>query len=230
MENIDELNAALLDAKVEMAAKSEDKRRLYKELHDYLDNTLKKNVDTSAVKVACSDSSARLEIGNLGIDLYFERPWCAEDGHARVLKINSCCFGSFDKTQEECVKYCETLGHVAGIMKELEYLLLRTDAVKRLWDAYDAASSAASRAANKVREIEGSIKSIEAELRKMKILAQVFPGCRIVVKKASSWHGPVIKTIEHITGKNIIFKEDWGRRTKKDELISNLMCSRWEIA
>ena len=36
--------------------------------------------------------------------------------------------------------------------------------------------------------------------------------------------------IEHITEKNILFKEDYGKRTKKDELIENILSNKWEIA
>lgn len=227
---IDELNAELLDAKVAEKAASEAQRECYQAVRSHLMNVLEKNIDLSVAKVAsCSASAATIQIANHDISLYFEKPWERKNAE-RGLSINFGCFGAFSKKDVDEVKYCETLGHLAGIIDVLERLLLKTDTAKSLWKAYDEAEWNAYDAENNVRMIESQIKDIEAALKKETILKKLAEGQQIIVKKASAYRPAVVKTIEHVTDKNVLFKEDWGRRTKKSDLVSHILRDGWELA
>lgn len=232
MENLDELNAQLLDAKVELKACQAEAHICYEALKEHLTKALESTISPSMAKVSVRESGAQVIVNNREIDLYFYKPswYHGEEGKGRNLKINFGCFGSFSKDDVDEVKYCEVLGHLAGNMEELDRCLFKTDIAKSLWDAYDTASRAASDVAYKVRSIEGAINSLEAEQRREKIESALHVGCMIMVQKANDWWPAKFKTIEHITGKNIIFKEDYGKRTKKEDLIANLLCNRWEVA
>ena len=232
MNNIDELNAQLLDARVEQNARREESQNSFNALHEFINKVLKKNIhavcdDADSIKIESDNNGARIKVGkNYGIDLYFEKDPKEEK---RMLKINFSCFGSFGKNDVNAVKYCKVLGSVTTIMEVIEMQLFATDTAKSLWSAYETTKREFWRANERARKIENDIKDIETAVRKESILSKIAVGCKIMTNRSPYSVGQIVKTVERITGKNIIFKEDWGRRTKKHDLITNLMCNRWQI-
>ena len=80
-------------------------------------------------------------------------------------------------------------------------------------------------------DYEERMKSMAAEYEAKiaEIASKIVVGAKVVVRKKSDWRSEIAKTIEHVTEKNVLFKEDYGKRTKKDELISNILSNRWEL-
>ena len=231
MSKIDDLKLSLEDAKNEYNAKNEIRREHSKNLHEYLMSVLEKNISKDGVKnMSCDEHSACIDIANHSIDLSFNFEYGGPHPKKRILKLNFGCFGSFRANDNDEVKYCEVLGHVAGILNVLEQQMLNCDEAKKIWDGYDTASSEAWTAQNIVRRIDDEIKRIEAEEKKESILKKIAAGCHVMVARATSYRSPIVKTIEHITAKNVFFKEDYGKRTKIDELVENLLNGKWMIA
>lgn len=202
----------------------------YSRLKEHLTHVLEKNIDLEHVKVQrISNESAELNIigSNHSIDLYFYSSW--NGGKTRRLEINFGCFGSFDKDDHYAVKYCETLGHVASILPQLEEEMLKTDEAKKLFAEHNVVSSEEWEARSKFEDLKRQLKAYEQNLKRDEILSQLKPGVKVIVKKPSQWIREVVKTVDHITGKNILFIEDYGRRTSKDEIVSNLITGKWEL-
>ena len=160
--------------------------------------------------------------------LYFYKPW--GNNGSRKLEMNFSCFGSFGKNDATALCYCETLGHIAGIFSHLENLMLFSDESKKLFNEYDALSNACYDIQRELDNLKLAVKEHNDELKKNDIMSKIAVGTKIIVRKASKYYPATIKTISHITAKNIVFKEDYGRRTNKDELDNNLMHGSWQIA
>ena len=122
------------------------------------------------------------------------------------------------------------LGHIAGILGFLEEHLLKIPKAKALFDAYDNASSEAWNAKHALEDAQLEERKRIDDIKKAKIASKIVVGAKVIVRKKSDWRSEIVKTIEHITGKNVLFKEDYGKRTKKDELIANILSNKWEIA
>ena len=228
MSNIDKLRADLLGLAGECNAKNAECKEKHDALKNYVMNVIEKNVDTSVVKVHCSATVAQLEVASHMISLYFDKQHDF-NGYSRRLKLDFACFGSFGKSDAAAVKYCEVLGHVAGIMDALEDQLLNSDEAKRLWNEFDDAQREAWRANSKHSCVENEIAEYEEALEKDIILSKLLPGRQVMVSKPTAYRPAQYKTIESVTKKNIIFKEDYGRRTKKDDFAANVMRGEWMI-
>ena len=230
------MDVSLQNAKIEEARKIvEDKYNILHEAHKnliaYLKNVLEKNIDTKHVCVSTiSDEHASLKIigSNHDFDLYYYYPW--GDNKTRKLQMNFGCFGSFGKDDASARMYCEALGHVAGIMDFLEHEMLFTDEAKKLFDARKNAMNDSYRADSVLNSLENELKVYVRDIKKSEVLAKVKVGVKVIVAKATSWRKEVVKTIDHITTKNILFAENYGHRTSKDELVNNLLSGKWEIA
>ena len=228
----------LQNAKIEEARKiAIDKHNILHEAHmnliTYLKHTLEKNIDTKRVCVdTVSDEHASLKIigSNHGFDLYYYHPWACETGKTRKLVMNFGCFGSFSTDDASARTYCETLGHIAGIMDFLEHEMLFADEAKKLFDARHNAMNDSYKADDVLNSLENELKAYEDDIKKSEILANVKVGLKVLVYKATAWRKEIVKTIDHVTAKNILFAEDYGHRTSKDELVNNLLSGKWEIA
>ena len=218
--------------KTEFAAKNEVRAKAYDALVAYIKNLLEANIDTKVAEVSrATDSMAEITIKNdkhhHSFELYYDQSFGEK---SRKLKLNFGCFGSFSSDDACAVHYCEVLGHVAGILSFLEEHLLKTPKAKALFDAYDNARREAWKARHAFEDAHREERKHADELKKSEIASKIVVGAKVVVCKKSRWHGETVKTISHVTEKNVLFKEDYGKRTKKDELIANIFSNKWEIA
>ena len=216
----------------ELAAKNEVNTKAYNALVAYIKNLLEANIDTKVAEVSrVTDSMAEIKIKadkhSHSFEIYYHQSFGEK---SRRLKLNFGCFGSFSSDDACAVHYCEVLGHVAGILSHLEEYLLKIPKAKALFDAYDTAHREMWRANNALKEAQREERKHADELKKAKIASKIVVGAKVVVCKKSQWHGETVKTIGHVTEKNVLFKEDYGKRTKKDELIANIFSNKWEIA
>ena len=228
--DIDEQNKKIAAAKAVLEAKIAVCHETYDKLTKHLKTVLEKNIDTEYVnvsRVSTEYACLSMKDSNHTIDLHYLKPWGNE---ARKLDINFGCFGSFDKNDKHAIRYCEVLGHVAGIMAQLEHELLFTDEAKAMFAKHAHAADEVYAASREIEKLEHELKAYNDSVARDEILAKIKPGLKVVVKKATSWRSEIVKTIEHITAKNILFTENYGRRTPKDELVRNLLDGSWKIA
>ena len=224
-------NAKIEDAKREVDITYKTTAQAHKALVAYIKGVLEKNIDTKHVCVRnISDEHATLNIigSRHDIDLYYYHP--RGDDKIRKLQMNFGCFGSFGKDDASARTYCETLGHIAGIMDFLEHELCFTDEAKKLFDDRKNALNDYYKADSVLNSLENELKAYKDDIKKNEILAKVKVGVKIIVAKATHWNNKIVKTIDHITAKNILFAENYGHRTSKDELVHNLQSGKWEIA
>ena len=218
--------------KSELAAKDEVRAKAYDALVAHIKNVLEANIDTKVAEVSrATDSMAEIKIKDdkhyRDFEIYYHRRFGNE---FRKLELNFGCFGSFSSDDACAVHYCEVLGHVAGILGFLEEHLLKSPKAKALFDAYDNASSEVWNARHALEDAQNEERKHADEIKKAEIASKIIIGAKVVVRKKSQWRDEIAKTIEHITGKNVLFKEDYGKRTKKDELIANILSNKWEFA
>ena len=218
--------------KTEFAAKNEVRAKAYDAIVAHVRNVLEANIDSKVAEVSrATDSMAEITIKNdkhhHSFELYYDRSFGEK---SRKLKLNFGCFGSFSSDDACAVHYCEVLGHVAGTLDFLEKHLLKSPKAKALFDAYDNGRREEWNARRALEDAQREERKHADELKKAEIASKIVVGAKVVVRKKSQWHGETVKTIEHITEKNILFKEDYGKRTKKDELIANILSNKWEIA
>ena len=214
----------------ELIAKNEVRTKAYDALTAHIKSVLEANLDTKVAEVyGVTDSTAKIKIKDSSheFELYYHKRFSDEP---RKLELNFGCFGSFSSDDACAIHYCEVLGHVAGILSFLEEHLLKIPKAKTLFDAYDNACSEVWKAQRALHNAQQEECRRADEIKKAKIASKIVVGAKVVVRKKSQWHDEIVKTIEHITEKNVLFKEDYGRRTKKDELIANILSNKWEIA
>ena len=224
------MDIATLNA--DLAAKNEVRAKAYDALVAYIKNLLEANIDTKVAEVSrVTDSMAEIKIKadkhSHSFEIYYHQSFGEK---SRRLKLNFGCFGSFSSDDACAVHYCEVLGHVAGILSFLEEYLLKIPKAKALFDAYDTAHREMWRANNALKDAQREERKHADEIKKSEIASKIVVGAKVVVCKKSQWHGETVKTISHVTEKNVLFKEDYGKRTKKDELIANIFSNKWEIA
>ncbi len=218
--------------KTKLAAKNEVRAKAYDALVAHVKNVLEANIDSKVAEVSrATDSMAEIKIKDDKHHRSFEIYYHEQFGeNSRKLELNFGCFGSFSSDDACAVHYCEVLGHVAGILGFLEEHLLKIPKAKALFDAYDNASSETWNAQYALEDAQREERKRADEIKKVEIASKIIIGVKVVVRKKSQWRDEIVKTIEHITEKNVLFKEDYGKRTKKDELIANILSNKWEIA
>ena len=218
--------------KSELAAKNEVHAKAYDALTTHIKSVLEANIDTKVAEVSrATDSMAEIKIKDdkhqHDFEIYYHKRYGNE---YRKLELNFGCFGSFSSDDACAVHYCEVLGHVAGILSFLEEHLLNSPKAKALFDAYDNASSETWNAQRTLEDVQREERNRIDEIKKAEIASKIVVGAKVIVRKKSDGRSEIAKTIEHITGKNVLFKEDYGKRTKKDELIANILSNKWEFA
>ena len=218
--------------KSEFAAKNEVRAKAYDALIAHIKNVIEANIDTEVAEVSrTTDSMTEIAIKGdkhrRSFELYYHKSF---GENSRKLELNFGCFGYFSSDDVCAVHYCKVLGHVAGILGFLEEYLLKIPKAKVLFDAYDTACSEAWNVRHALEDAQNEERKRADDIKKVEIASKIVVGAKIVLRKKSKWCDEIVKTIEHITGKNVLFKEDYGKRTKKDELISNILLNKWEIA
>lgn len=218
--------------KTELAAKNEVCAKAYDALAAHIKNVLEANLDTKVAEVSrATDSMAEIKIKDdkhhRSFELYYHKSF---GENSRKLELNFGCFGSFSSDDACAVHYCEVLGHVAGILGFLEDHPLKSPKAKALFDVYSNARSEAWNAKHALEDAQQEERKHADEIKKAEIASKIVIGAKVVVRKKSQWRDEIVKTIETITAKNITFKEDYGKRTKKDELLANLVNDQWKLA
>lgn len=224
--------------KTELAAKSEVRAKAHGALVAHIKSVLEANIDRGVAEVSrATDSMAEIAIKGdkhhrsfevyYSKEVYYHKPFVES---SRKLELNFGCFGSFSSDDACAVHYCEVLGHVAGILSVLEEHMLGSPKAKALFEAYDTACSEAWSAQHALEDAQSEERKRADDAKRAEFASKIAVGTKVVVRKKSQWHGEVVKTIEHVTEKNVIFEEDYGKRTKKDELIANILSNKWEIA
>ena len=187
---------------------------------------------TQFIKIYDNTNSAQVEVKLPGekrghcFDVYYLTPYGKEP---RKLEINFGCFGSFTSSDECEITYCKAVAFFASHLAEIEQKLIFSEEGKKAFGEYDAAQHEDFKAREAVKTAMHEKKILEDAAKKEEILKQIGIGCKIVVRKKCEWRDAIVKTIGSITAKNVIFKENYGKRTKKDELLANLCNGNWEI-
>ena len=217
--------------KTELAAKNEVRAKAHDALTAHIKNVLEANIDTKVAEVSrTTDSMTEIAVKDDKHHRSFELYYYKSFGeNSRKLELNFGCFGSFTSDDACAVHYCEVFGHVAKILGFLEEYMLKIPKAKALFDAYDNACSEAWNVKHALEDAQQEERKHADEIKKAEIAPKIVVGAKVVVRKKSDWRSEIVKTIEHTTRKNVLFKEDHGKRTKKDELIANILSNKWEI-
>lgn len=86
-----------------------------------------------------------------------------------------------------------------------------------------------------VNRYKDNIAKNEKKEKEAELLSKMKEGSKIIVDVRNRYEGgkivwyDVIKTIGHITPKNIVFEEDYGYRTKKDYVLGQLVLGNWKL-
>lgn len=143
----------------------------------------------------------------------------------RRIELNIGTFGSFGAEDASEMNFYI----VAGIFAtNLPMLQKKVDEVG--FDSYEDARRKMYSAKWELEKFDNAVRDAERAKQKAEIASKIVVGAKIVVRKKSQLFNKIVKTIEHITGKNVIFKENYGKCTKKDELIANILSNKWEFA
>lgn len=217
--------------KANLEAKAKANKEAYDALVAHIKNVLEANIDTKVAQISrVNDSMAEIAIKDgkhcHDFEIYYHKRFGNE---SRKLELNFGCFGSFSSDDACAVHYCEVLGHIAGILGFLEEYMLNIPKAKALFDVYDNTHDEMWNARHALEAAQNEERKHSDEIKKAEIASKIVIGAKVVVHKKSAWRNEIVKTIEHITGKNVLFKEDYGKRTKKDKLIANILENRWEI-
>ena len=217
--------------KANLEAKAKANKEAYDALVAHIKNVLEANIDTKVAQISrVNDSMAEIAIKDgkhcHDFEIYYHKGFGNE---SRKLELNFGCFGSFSSDDACAVHYCEVLGHIAGILGFLEEHMLKIPKAKALFDAYDNTRDEMWNARHALEDAQNEERKHLDEIKKAEIASKIVIGAKVVGHKKAAWRNEIVKTIEHITGKNVLFKEDYGKRTKKDELIANILGNRWEI-
>lgn len=227
--NIEELDVILNE-------KREIQHMKFNALLDHIKNTMNSfiadnHLDGIAKIQHVCESSVQIEIprdGKYGhtFDLYFHMPYFKD---ARKLEMNFGCFGSFKTDDVPEINYCIVIGTFASHLKELEQQLILSDEAKKFFDEYETAYHERYKADDMKRDFIAEQKKIEDDNKRVEFAAKLFVGAKIECGTVRWNNEPNINEIEHITAKNIIFKNDYGKRTKKEFVLDNLVSGRWKL-
>lgn len=186
------------------------------------------NITDEHVEIGVTLHTAEGKSKGHSFDLYFHRPWGREN-ESRKLEMNFGCFGSFGSDDTLAIMYCQMLNAIATSLADIQNKLLFSDEGKKAFSEYKSADHDAWKARDEVKKLLDEQKAKEHEAKKEEVLRKIAVGTKILCGKRYNGD-PVIYEIEHVTSKNILFKEDYGKRTKKEVLIDNLVRGDWKFA
>ncbi len=228
--NLEELEAAAKDM-------NEIKKTKYFALVDHLRGVMNEFISNNLYGIAriqhVNESSMQIEIISKDnrkyghtFDIYYHTPYSKE---SRKLELNFGCFGSFNCNGTDEINYCIALGKIASNMKDFEKKLILSDEAKKFFDEYAEASNEYYKINDKIRNFKFEQKKIEDDKKREEFAAKLIVGAKINVGKKYISGDPCIYEIEHMTAKNILFKQNYGKRTKKEDVIHNLMSGQWKL-
>ena len=157
------------------------------------------------------------------MNLYFFDSWHDEISPKREVKLNVGTFGSFGASMKPEVNFYIVAGAIA---KNLSKLQEKFDAID--FESYRIARNNYSRAKNELEKYDRDQKMAERLQREHDIEAKLVPGTKLRV--GTTWKNePIYDVIDRVTNKLIFLKNDYGRRTKKNEAISMILNNQWEF-
>lgn len=147
----------------------------------------------------------------------------------RELEMNYSTSGSFSNADKERVQYCKLIGHVANILGDLEDKIIKSSIGQRLFNDFHAAENKCYKIKHQIEAMKAEDEAKAREQMANDILSKINIGTKIMIMKLKKWMPDgQVKTVERITAKNIIFKDDI-KRTKKNELVDNIISKKWTI-
>lgn len=228
METLDGLNAIALE-------KNNVRMEKLNAMRTYVEATLTSFIPASLAAYAkvcnVNDSHAAISVTlpknnrYREIDLYYHSPWLNEN---RKLELNFGCFGSFVSNDIFAIKYCEVLAVFASHLDEIEQKLLFSDEGKKVFAEYKAASNESWKADDAVKQFKADQDAKILKAKKADILSRIAVGAKIVIGK-DCYSKPIVLEIEQITPKNVVLEGSYGRRTKKNVLVDNIVCGKWKF-
>ena len=184
---------------------------------DKLASLKMRGLESADVVVPCPNKYGRT------IDIYFYDSWESKDKKRKV-EMNACTFGSFDGNDQSAVDYYVVAGALASSLKTLQK---KFDALDE--SAYKTAYNAYTKARYELEQFEKDIKDRERQEQVKAIESKLVAGTKLRV--GYNWKKePIYDTIAHVTSKNIVLEKDYGRRTKKENAVSNIILKIWELA
>ena len=157
------------------------------------------------------------------MNLYFFDNWHDEISLKREVKLNVGTFGSFGAGMKPEVNFYIVAGAIA---KNLSKLQEKFDAID--FESYRIARNNYSRAKNELEKYDRDQKMAERLQREHDIEAKLVSGTKLRV--GTTWKNePIYDVIERATSKLIFLKNDYGRQTKKTEVINMILKNHWEF-
>lgn len=155
-------------------------------------------------------------------DITFRKNWNEEE---RKLELNVGTFGSFSpKDLQEC-RYYVIVGKLVEHIAEIERELRDFD-----WKKYDEIQREFYDANYQLEEFDREQKKIADDNKKSEFRRMIRIGVKVNCGKRNRWsETDEIKTIESVTAKNVVFAEDYGHRTKIDDLLRRLVNDDWKF-
>lgn len=184
---------------------------------DKLASLKMRGLEAAEIVVPCLSSFGRT------IDIYFYTP-CGSKDKKRKVEMNTCAFGSFDSNDQPAIDYCIVAGALASSLKTLQK---KFDALDE--SAYTTACNAFTKARYELEQFEKDIKDREHQEQVKAIESKLVTGAKLRI--GYNWKKePIYDTIANVTSKNIVLEKDYGRRTKKEHAVNNILLKRWEFA
>ena len=155
-------------------------------------------------------------------DITFRKNWSEEE---RKLEMNVGTFGSFSpKDVQEC-RYYVIVGKLVEHIAEMERDLRDFD-----WKTFDELQRKFYDANYQLEEFDREQKKIADDNKKSEFRRMIRIGVKVNCGKRNRWsETDEIKTIESVTAKNVVFAEDYGHRTKIDDLLRRLVNGDWKF-
>lgn len=205
--------------------------KLWATIKETLQNTLvEAGVDKIAKLNYHEGFSSEIEVEIPGktyghsMNLYFLNDWYSEDSTKKMeVKLNVGTFGSFSADMKPEVNFYIVAGALA---KNLSKLQEKFDAID--FESYRIAHNNYNRARNALEKYDRDQKMAERIQHEHDIEAKLVPGTKLRI--GTIWKNkPIYDVIERATNKLIFLKNNYGRQTKKNEAISNIINKKWEF-
>ena len=220
--------AAAVDARATSYYAEADK--LWATIKEKLQETLvEAGVDKIAKLNYHEGCSAEIEVEIPGkmyghsMNLYFFDSWHDEISPKREVKLNVGTFGSFSASMKPEVNFYIVAGAIAKNLSKLQEKFAAID-----FESYRIARNNYSRAKNELEKYDRDQKMAERLQHEHDIEAKLVPGTKLRV--GTTWKNePIYDVIERATSKLIFLKNDYGRQTKKTEVINMILKNHWEF-
>ena len=166
------------------------------------------------------------------IDLYFRQDWL-DRAKKRTLEMNCGTFGSFKSTDIPECRYYIVIGKLTEHLAEIEADIQSFD-----WQKFNELQKAHYTADNELQKYDQAVKKAEDLMKAEELRKKIRVGVKVICGKQFTYNRDTkkyedvdeVKTIGNVTAKNILFNEDYGRRTKIEDLIQKLMSGTWKFA